>query len=175
MWSQICLNIYRGRTTMVEHSGRVTTHRSTAQWFRSESEEHHVLLKLQMERKEVECNNRSWNLARTPPLTTHALAKWPTGSLLTKSMQVLCFISHPKDICQQHRSLHKQPAGALVLNSFAGSGMKILDPQHDSFQGLNFLIGHPSCRMHFHFSGSPTLKYIWKHCPERWWHSNANY
>lgn len=44
---------------MVEHSGCVTMHRSTAQQFQSESEEHHVLLKLQMERKEVECNNRS--------------------------------------------------------------------------------------------------------------------
>lgn len=59
MWNQICLNIYWGRTTMVEHSGCVTMHRSTAQQFRSESEEHYVPLKLQMERKEVECNNHS--------------------------------------------------------------------------------------------------------------------
>lgn len=59
MWNQICLNIYWGRTTMVEHSGCVTMHRSTAQRFQSESEEHYVPLKLQMERKEVECNNHS--------------------------------------------------------------------------------------------------------------------
>lgn len=74
MGSQICVNIYWGRTTMVEYSSCVITHRSTAQWFWSESEEHHVLLKLQMKHKAVECNNRSGNLARTPPLTTHTLA-----------------------------------------------------------------------------------------------------
>lgn len=74
MWSQICVNIYWGLTTMVEHSSCVTTHRSTAQQFWSENEEHHVLQKLQMKHKAVECNNHSGNLARTPLLTTHTLA-----------------------------------------------------------------------------------------------------
>jgi len=73
---------------------------------------------------------------------------------------------------QKHMPAAQTPAQATC--SSTGSELICRDhyentgsSKHVSFQGLNFLIRHPNCRMPFHFSGSPTLKHIQKHCPER--------